>query len=74
VNNLRKLKIGDKVRIYAYKPKFTKGYMSRWTKEIFGIDEIRKTNPITYKIKDLNGEPIIGSFYIQELQKNKILN
>ena len=48
--------------------------MPRWTKEIFVIDEIKKTNPITYKIKDLNGQPVLGSFYIQELQKNKILN
>ena len=71
VKNPRKLKIGDKVRIYAYKSTFTKGYMPRWTKEIFVIDEIMKTNPITYKIKDLNGEPILGSFYIQELQKTK---
>jgi len=45
--------------------------MPRWTKEIFVIDEIKKTNPITYKIKDLNGEPILGSFYIQELQKKQ---
>ena len=43
--------------------------MPRWTKEIFVIDEIMMTNTITYKIKDLNGEPILGSFYIQELQK-----
>ena len=74
VKNTRKLKIGDRVRIYAYKSAFTKGYIPRWTKEIFVIDEIMKTNPITYKIKDLNGEPLLGSFYIQELQKNKILN
>jgi len=71
MKNPRKLKIGDRVRIYAYKSKFTKGYMPRWTKEIFVIDEVMKTNPINYKIKDLNEEPILGSFYIQELQKTK---
>ena len=47
VKNPRKLKIGDKVRIYAYKSTFTKGYMPRWTKELFVIDEIMMTNPIT---------------------------
>jgi len=66
-----RLNVGDTVRIYAYKNKFDKGYKPNWTKEIFVIDEFMKTNPITYKIKDLNGEPIIGSFYIQELQKTK---
>jgi len=71
VKNTRKLKIGDRVRIYAYKELFTKGYKPRWTKEIFVIDDVRKTNPITYKIKDLDGEPVLGSFYIQELQKTK---
>ena len=71
VKNTRKLKIGDRVRIYAYKELFTKGYKPRWTEEIFVVDEIRKTNPITYKIKDLDGEPVLGSFYIHELQKTK---
>ena len=33
------------------------------------IDEIQWTNPITYKIKDLNGELIKGTFYRKELQK-----
>ena len=30
---------------------------------------IQLTNPITYKIKDLNGELIKGTFYQEELQK-----
>jgi len=30
-----------------------------------------ETNPITYKIADLDGEDIIGSFYSQELQLTK---
>ena len=71
VKNRRKLKVSDRVRIYSYKNKFDKGYKPNWTKEIFVVDEIKNTNPITYKIKDLDGEPIIGSFYIQELQKTK---
>ena len=33
------------------------------------ISEIRPTNPITYKIKDLNDEEIGGTFYGEELQK-----
>jgi hypothetical protein len=64
-----KLKVGDRVRIYKYKTHFEKGYETNWTKEIFVIDKIRKTNPSTYVLKDLKNEPIIGSFYFQELQK-----
>ena len=33
------------------------------------ISEIQPTDPITYKIKDLNGEEIGGTFYREELQK-----
>ena len=64
------LKIGDTVRISKYKRKtFDKGYTPNWTEEVFVISEIRPTNPITYKIKDLNGEEIGGTFYREELQE-----
>ena len=38
-----------------------------WSREIFVIDSVLKTNLWTYKIKDLNGKNIIGSFYKKEL-------
>ena len=63
--------VGDRVRIYRYKRTFEKGYKPNWTKEIFIVDEVNKTNPITYKLKDLEGEPILGSFYKEELSKTK---
>ena len=63
-------KIGDKVRISKFKKKkFEKGYTPNWTEEIFIIYAINMTNPVTYLIKDLNNNPIKGSFYKQELQK-----
>ena len=62
--------IGDRVRISKYKRvTFDKGYTPNWTEEVFIIDGIQFTNPITYKIKDLNGEQIKGTFYREELQK-----
>ena len=65
-----KFKVGDKVRISKYKRKvFDKGYTPNWTEEIFVVDKIQYTNPITYKIKDLNGEEILGTFYDQELSR-----
>ena len=65
-----KFKVGDKVRISKYKRQiFDKGYTPNWTEEIFIIENIQNTNPVTYKIKDLNDEEIKGSFYEPELQK-----
>ena len=63
---------GDKVRISKYKRKvFDKGYTPNWTEEIFLVDKIQSTNPITYRLKDLNNEEIQGSFYEPELLKAK---
>ena len=64
--------VGEKVRISKFKRKiFDKGFTPNWTEEIFVIDEILNTNPVTYKIVDLQGEKVTGSFYKQELQKAK---
>jgi len=64
-----KFSIDDNVRITKKKSIFDKGYTPRWTEEVFVVSEIRYTDPITYKLKDLNGEEIKGSFYEEELQK-----
>ena len=64
-----KFKVGDKVRIVKKKTTFEKGYTPNWTEEVFEIIEIQNTNPVTYRIKDWNGDEIDGSFYGQELQK-----
>ena len=67
-----KYKIGDIVRISKYKRKtFDKGYTPNWTEKIFTVDKIQYTNPVTYKIKDLNNEEIKRSFYEPELLKAK---
>ena len=65
-----KFKIGDKVRISKYKRQlFDKGFTPNWTEEVFVIDGILHTKPITYRLVDLQGETVTGSFYEQELQK-----
>ena len=66
------LSVGDHVRISKYKRKiFDKGYTPNWTEELFVVDKINPTKPITYSIVDLMGKEIKGSFYEQELQKAK---
>ena len=63
IHRAPKFKVGDRVRITKYKNIFSKSYTKNWSREIFAIDSVLKTNPLTYKIKDLNRETIIGSFY-----------
>ena len=67
-----KFKFSDKVRISKCNRKvFDKGYTPNWTDEIFLVDKIQSTNPITYRLKDLNNQEIQGSFYEPELLKAK---
>ena len=72
INDLTpKFSVGDEVKISKKKKTFEKGYTTRWTEEIFTITKIQNTNPITYKIADLQGEEIDGTFYEPQLQKTK---
>ncbi|PFX12774.1 putative uncharacterized transposon-derived protein F54H12.3 [Stylophora pistillata] len=67
-----KFAVGDHVRISKFKRKlFDKGYTPNWSEEIFVVDEVQYTQPITYKLKDLLGEEIKGTFYEQEMLKAK---
>ena len=54
-----KFKVNERVLITKKNLKDTK----TWTREIFVIDYVSRTNSWTYKIQDLNGEEIIGNFY-----------
>ena len=49
-----KFKVNDRVRFTNYKNIFSKGYTENWSRETFTINSVLKTNPWTYKIKDLN--------------------
>ena len=65
-----KFKVGDQVRISRIKGLFEKGYLPNWSEALYIIDEVQKTVPVTYKIKDSLGRIINGSFYNEELQKS----
>ena len=66
-----KFKRGDKVRISKSKHVFEKGYTPNWSTEIYTIKRVRRTNPVTYLLKDYLDNPISGGFYEQELSKTK---
>ena len=63
-----KFHVEEKVRISRKKDTFEKGFTPNWTEEVFTVSEVKRTNPITYSVKDLIGEPVKGTFYEQELQ------
>ena len=55
--------INDRVRITKYKSFFSKDYTEYWSREIFIIDSVLKTNLCICKLKGLNARKIIKSFY-----------
>ena len=61
----------DQVRTSKYERKFEKGYTPTWTEEVFVVDKINMTNPVTYELKDLENEKILGSVHQQELARAK---
>lgn len=66
-----KFSVGNNVRISKYKGIFSKGYEPNWSTEVFTINNIKFTTPITYVLKDFEGKTISGGFYEHELQKVK---
>jgi len=69
-------KVGDTVRISHLRSAFKREYDNKWTGEVFKIKKrfIRRgangsRSQAIYKIEDLKGEEIEGSFYQAELQK-----
>jgi transposase InsO family protein len=65
-----KFQVGDRVRISKYRYTFGGKYDRKWSNTIYEITEILNTQPVTYKIKDLDDdEEIKGTFYNEELQK-----
>ena len=49
---------------------FSKGYTKNWLRELLIIDSVLETNRWSCKIKDLNGEKIIGNCYEKELLRS----
>lgn len=65
----RQLKEGDVVRISKQRSVFHKGYNLNWSTELFTINNVHNTCPITYSLRDEKGETILGKFYRHEIRK-----
>src|SRR5271170_7970464 len=64
-----KYKVGDYVRLSEERDVFQKGYKQGWTKEVFKVTKQSPHEPVVYRVEDLRGDPVVGSFYEVELQK-----
>ena len=62
-------KPGDLVRMVTESQVYKKKYLPRWSKELFKVKGVMRTQPVVYSLEDLTGEVIKGTFYAAELQK-----
>lgn len=64
-----KFEVGDSVRIAKWKSPFSKAYAGNYTTEQFFVTDVLDTQPVTYRVKDWHDEPVMGTFYEQQLVK-----
>ncbi|KAL3104698.1 hypothetical protein niasHT_024930 [Heterodera trifolii] len=63
-------RVGDRVRIEKYKHVFQKGYLPRFTNELFKVAEVHtERSPVVYRLRDDHNEIISGWFYANDLCK-----
>ena len=60
-----KFKVGNYDRNADKRNIFSKVYTSSWNRELLKVNEVLNTQPLTYKIEDINGEIIEGKYYEQ---------
>ena len=62
-----RFRVGDRVRLNKKHRTFKKGYLPRWTEEVFTVDRVICGPVNTYKIRELEETPLEGIFYEQDL-------
>ncbi|KAL3091439.1 hypothetical protein niasHT_025201 [Heterodera trifolii] len=64
-----KYRVGDRVRIEKYKHVFQKGYLPRFSNELFTVAEVHsERSPVVYRLRDDNNEVISGTVEQQFVQ------
>lgn len=69
------LQVGDRVRLTKKHRLFKKGYLPRWTEEVFVVARVIPSLPgtvVTYRIKEWDGTLLEGTFYREDLQKVEV--
>lgn len=64
-----KFNVGDTVRISKLRGVFRKGYEQTFKGEFFTVTQRLAKEPPVYRLTDLAGEAVKGTFYEQELQQ-----
>ena len=68
-----KHQIGDRVKLSYLSDKFSREYDMRWSGEVFTVTtRVFNQGIPMYNVKSYDGEPVIGKFYEEELQKTVI--
>ena len=66
------LPIGSHVRVSVNRDRFSRAFHLHFSREVFKIEAVSLSPPpTTYTLSDLDGQPIVGSFYHHELVKVK---
>ncbi|KAL3099278.1 hypothetical protein niasHT_028225 [Heterodera trifolii] len=61
VRSKPRYRVGDRVRIEKYKHVFQKGYLPRFTNELFKVAEVHsERSPVVYRLRDEHNEIISG--------------
>jgi hypothetical protein len=68
----REFNVGDTVRISRIKGHFEKGFDENYTREIFKVSAVLRTEPLQYKLASLKNQAIKGRFYGSELLRVKM--
>jgi len=68
---MQHFQVGDYVRLLEYRDVFRKESSQAWSSEVYRIHRIIKSNPVTFQVADLDGDPIKGGFYFRQLIKVK---
>ena len=55
-----KFSVGDQVRVSRIKGIFEKCYLLNQSEALGTVHEVKRTDPITFILKDMNGESIAG--------------
>lgn len=64
-----KFNVGTFVRLSNPKHIFEKGYEPRWSNEVFTVNKVILSYPLTYRVIDQDGETLNSLFYEDELQE-----
>ena len=59
---------GELVRVSRVKGDFEKGYLPNWTEQHYRVEGTKGHQRRVYKLQNIQGEPIDGEYYQEELQ------